>query len=199
MPDRQGADFTASLKLCSQPSHENHLKSLHLTCVLGVDPSLTGTGLVVVDPLGRPLHQERVSTPASQPELDRFRVIVDRVSAARERHGPGLMVIEAPALGCRNQGTSALCGLFWLLQWETPGTACRVITVPPTSLKKFTTGKGTAKKDTMQLEIFKRWGRDFPSADEADAYALAMLGWAVARGRHSLAPGRKGKKGGASC
>ena len=53
------------------------------------------------------------------------------------------------------------------------------IEVPPMSLKKFTTGKGNAKKDEMMLHVYKRWGYEAPSNNMADAFALAQvgLGW----------------------
>lgn len=53
------------------------------------------------------------------------------------------------------------------------------IDVPPTKLKKFVTGKGNANKEQMAVGTYKRWGREFATNDEVDAFALAMLGWAV--------------------
>lgn len=44
----------------------------------------------------------------------------------------------------------------------------------PSVLKKFTTGKGTSKKDMVMLSVFKHW--QFEGTDnEADAFGLAML------------------------
>ena len=51
-----------------------------------------------------------------------------------------------------------------------------VVEVPPSTLKKFVTGKGNAKKDQMMLAIYKRWGTEFDNNDAADAYALAQYG-----------------------
>ncbi len=47
------------------------------------------------------------------------------------------------------------------------------IVAPPT-LKKFVTGSGRAKKEQMLLKIYKKWGREFDSTDEAEAFAVAM-------------------------
>jgi len=47
--------------------------------------------------------------------------------------------------------------------------------VPPTTLKKYATGKGTAKKQEMLLQIYKRWGVEFNDDNAADAYALGRL------------------------
>ena len=51
--------------------------------------------------------------------------------------------------------------------------------VAPTSLKKFVTGKGNAKKDLMLLSVYKRWGFDTTNDNKADAYGLAQFGRAL--------------------
>lgn len=48
--------------------------------------------------------------------------------------------------------------------------------VPPTVLKKWTTGKGTAKKPDMAIAVKERWGFTHKSDDAIDAFALARLG-----------------------
>jgi Holliday junction resolvasome RuvABC endonuclease subunit len=53
--------------------------------------------------------------------------------------------------------------------------------VPPMTLKKYATGKGTSKKQEMLLQIYKRWGVEFNDDNAADAYALARLS-----GGHSI-------------
>lgn len=53
--------------------------------------------------------------------------------------------------------------------------------VPPMTLKKYATGKGTAKKQEMLLQIFKRWNVEFNDDNAADAYALARLA-----GKHAI-------------
>lgn len=53
------------------------------------------------------------------------------------------------------------------------------IEVPPTSLKKFVTGKGNVKKEMMLKEVYKRWNIDCDTNDEADAVGLAYMGMAL--------------------
>jgi Holliday junction resolvasome RuvABC endonuclease subunit len=55
------------------------------------------------------------------------------------------------------------------------------LVVPPMTLKKYATGKGTSKKQEMLLQIYKRWGVEFNDDNAADAYALARLA-----GSHSI-------------
>jgi len=54
--------------------------------------------------------------------------------------------------------------------------------VPPTSLKKFTTGAGNAGKNEMLLAVYKKWGFEFKDDNEADAFALARLAESIDRG-----------------
>ena len=57
------------------------------------------------------------------------------------------------------------------------------LVVPPTSLKKFVTGKGTGvKKNQMLLSVYKKWGVEFDDDNAADSYALAR----IAAGHFSL-------------
>lgn len=54
--------------------------------------------------------------------------------------------------------------------------------VPPTSLKKYVTGKGNGiSKSQMLLYVYKKWGAEFTDDNAADSYALARL----VSGKHS--------------
>ena len=58
------------------------------------------------------------------------------------------------------------------------------VIVPPTTLKKYVTGKGTGvPKSQMMLAVYKKWGADLPDDNAADAYALAR----IAQGHYTLA------------
>ena len=71
-----------------------------------------------------------------------------------------------------------LAGLVKLVFWDylpegsTPRTPLQVA---PMSIKKFASGKGTAKKQEMLMQIYKRWGIEFNDDNAADAYALARI------------------------
>jgi crossover junction endodeoxyribonuclease RuvC len=47
--------------------------------------------------------------------------------------------------------------------------------VPPTTLKKFATGRGNAKKPEVMLSVFKKWGVEILDDNLADAYVLARI------------------------
>jgi Holliday junction resolvasome RuvABC endonuclease subunit len=52
--------------------------------------------------------------------------------------------------------------------------------VPPMTLKKYATGKGTAKKQEMLMQMYKRWNIEFNDDNAADSYALARLAAGIA-------------------
>lgn len=63
--------------------------------------------------------------------------------------------------------------LWYLFRDETP---IRVpLQIPPMTLKKYASGKGTSKKQEMLMQIYKRWQVEFNDDNAADAYALARL------------------------
>lgn len=47
--------------------------------------------------------------------------------------------------------------------------------IPPTSLKKFVCGKGTATKDVVMMKVLQRYGEEIPDNNAADAYVLARM------------------------
>lgn len=59
--------------------------------------------------------------------------------------------------------------------------------VTPSSLKKFVTGNGAAKKNNMLLAVFKKWGFETSDDNLADAYSLARVAMAVHTGETELA------------
>ena len=52
--------------------------------------------------------------------------------------------------------------------------------IPPMTLKKYATGKGTAKKQEMLMQMYKRWNVEFNDDNAADSYALARLAAGIA-------------------
>lgn len=49
------------------------------------------------------------------------------------------------------------------------------VEIPPSTLKKYVTGKGNSKKNQMLLSVFKKWGITCEDDNQSDAYGLAQL------------------------
>ena len=144
---------------------------------MGVDTS-TKTGYVVLDDQG---DVAVVGVLHHKPQADRFtryshytREVAELVDA----YGVDLVVIEGYSFAGKFNNSLqyelGACIRMKLHENEVP-----FIEIPPTSLKKFVTGKGNAKKDLMMLGVYKRWDFDPADDNEADAYGLAQFGRAI--------------------
>jgi Holliday junction resolvasome RuvABC endonuclease subunit len=61
-----------------------------------------------------------------------------------------------------------------------------LLVVSPNELKKYATGKGNAKKQDVLLGIYKNWEVSFDDDNQADAFALAVLGLHSRNMLHSM-------------
>lgn len=143
--------------------------------VMGIDPSLTGTGIVVLEN-NCLVFSDTLET--KERGIARLLTLQQELEAKLLEHKPDLVVIEGYAFARSNQAhqLGELGGMIRLLltQKQVPW-----IEVPPTQAKKFATGKGNAPKDLILMHVYKRWGAEFSSSDEADAFVLAKIGQAV--------------------
>ena len=79
-------------------------------------------------------------------------------------------------------------GIGWILRYVLYYAGVDFIEIPPTTLKKFATGKGNAKKEDMILPIYKRYGFEDKSDNVRDAYVLAQIARALdGQGQHTKA------------
>lgn len=134
--------------------------------VLGLDLSITGTGVAWTGPDGG-VSTRLVKTR----EKDRDRRLIQIQAEIRElATGAELALIEAPT---PRSATSVISGMV-------QGAARLVLldlgvpygTLMPASLKKFATGKGTGDKVPMAIAALKRAGLEFPDDNQCDAFWL---------------------------
>jgi Holliday junction resolvasome RuvABC endonuclease subunit len=147
--------------------------------VVGIDPSVTSTGIAWQDlktgelrhyliRLGKLRDPERVSliaTLCGSLIWTRHNTLV-----AIEGHGP-------------QQGNGLVnIALHWMIRDSVRlnGIDCAVVVVPPMTLKKFVADSGRAEKSEVGAHIMRRWGtvlggRVLPE-DAAEAFALLQAG-----------------------
>ncbi len=145
--------------------------------VMGVDTS-TKTGYVILDDKGDVVNVGVLSHKPQSNRFARFAHYTREVSELVDAYGVDLVIIEGYSFAGKFNNSLqyelGACIRMRLYQEEIP-----FIEVPPTSLKKFVTGKGNAKKDLMLLNVYKRWEFDTEDDNEADAYGLAQFGRAI--------------------
>ena len=144
---------------------------------IGIDPS-TKTGLVVLNEDGNVLVDKEITSKIKE-DPQRFMDITDQV-IKHFYDTSDVIAIEGFAYGAKGRGVSAQYGIGWQIRAELIRQGFKYIDIPPTSLKKFATGKGNAPKDALVLPIYKKWNYEHSSNDVRDAYVLAQM----ARGIH---------------
>lgn len=137
---------------------------------VGIDPS-TKTGLVILNENGEIINAEEITAKSKDPE--RMVSIVDGVMCELS---PGdYIAIEGFAYGAKGNAISIQYGIGWGLRMALFTDDYQYLDVPPTSLKKFASGKGNTKKDELAVHIFKRWGFEHKSDNVRDAFVLAHI------------------------
>lgn len=162
--------------------------------VLGIDPSLTSTGIARVDTDDRLVAQTWTITSKGT-HADTLAQRRERLAMIAERRigdaaiGIGedgsdlggradLAIIEGLAMAHHNAGTTMLNGLWWLTVHRLYNLGVPVVAVAPKSLKKYATGAGNAPKEAMVAAAIRRLPHvdtgDQP--DRVDALWLAAMG-----------------------
>lgn len=148
--------------------------------VAGIDPSLDGTYIVVLD-LQRDYGPTQVVhsgylDPKQLKGCARLAFLQNAlVQALAPYLGDVLVVLEGYAFGGkgRQHGLAEWGGILRLGLWS---NMVPTLVAPPTTLKKFVSGKGNAPKAIMLREVFEKWQLRAETDDEADAYSCARLG-----------------------
>jgi crossover junction endodeoxyribonuclease RuvC len=156
--------------------------------IIGIDPSLTSTGIVVL----RDGKVELAETTKNRPDLgtiERVKLIRERIASIIENlineektewQAPDLIVIEGFSYGSKGRSVFDIAYLGWRIREDLERLKEQDnipwLEVPPSQLKKFATGQGNANKEIILQQVYKRWGVEFSDNNQADAYVLAQIG-----------------------
>lgn len=154
--------------------------------VLGIDASLRGTGLAVVEQRGSNAgarHWDVVKMGAKAPHSECLRTIRERIDAVLAEHKPDAAAMEG-GFFCKNAKVAMVLG-------EVRGVAiacCAAAGVPvfeysPRRAKQNVTGWGAAPKEQVAKMVKSVLGLDeTPPPDATDALALALCHLQTNRG-----------------
>lgn len=140
---------------------------------VGLDLSLTGTGVVVLDQNCEVVFVKTLKNKLRGEE--RLSYLQSVIRAVIAKYPLATYCVEGYAMGMRSGQSFSigeLGGVIKLLLW-TRGKVFNLVT--PTALKKFVTGKGKAEKDMVILNVYKKWGWEAADNNQADAYVLAQI------------------------
>jgi len=150
---------------------------------IGIDPSLSGTGLVIINS-SKILHIKLIETSPKEKLIEkRFIFIMNSIFESLGLYeGKGYIIksiyIEGLSFGSKGQGTTDLAALHHMIRTQLfiHGIQCEV--VAPLELKKWAIGISSAPKNVMLKEVYKRWGKDwdadFYEDNVNDGFAIAQ-------------------------
>lgn len=152
--------------------------------IIGLDLSLTSTGLVSYLLSDGSETIKTIKTNNKTTYMNRYDQVLTEIKSEVLNNDP-LFLIEGYSFGSFSKSTAMsnlieLGGIIKFYLWQ---RGLEVISVPPTLLKKFITGKGNAKKEDIKLGIYKKYGKEFKTSDEADAYGLMAIGYSYVTGK----------------
>lgn len=145
---------------------------------VGVDPSLTATGLVKLNRKGELVERATITT---SPKLSIYqRVDLIAIETRKFCAGETLAIVETPYSGMSGKTTAQLAVLGFNIR------ACLhpipFLNVTPSQVKQFATGSGTSHKSAMMMAVLKKWDYEPKDDNDADAYTLAQIGLAYSVG-----------------
>ena len=148
--------------------------------VMGIDQSLTSTGIVIKED-GNMVHHQIITSNTDRDDFDRVQDITVKVIDLIKSFQVDDVVIEGLAFSSNGDATRKLAGLQFYLVIEIRKVLpieCSV--VAPTTLKKKATGNGRANKDDLFdalpddiREEFMKYNKTGGRFDVTDAYWLA--------------------------
>jgi Holliday junction resolvasome RuvABC endonuclease subunit len=149
---------------------------------VGIDPSLSRTGLCIIDDAG--IEARSLPTSRKLSIYDRQLQIVK--SAAAQIRAGDIVVLEEFGISARFAPSGRfverieICGMLKFLLPKVTGLPW--FSVPPNLLKKFVTGKASSKKDEVISSVRDNWKVMVNNDDEADAFGLAAYARSVFTG-----------------
>lgn len=156
-----------------------------MSTILGIDQSISCTGVVVVTD-GVLDHYETVTTPPMKGiynKVFRIKSIVDQIVAIIGKYNPEVVYIEEIAFAGQGDAAKDLAGLYYVILVTLDRIGVKYVPVNIKTVKKLATGSGNAKKedmfealpDTVKIE-FGTFPKTKGRYDLADAYHIAVVG-----------------------
>lgn len=145
---------------------------------IGLDLSLTSTGVAVAH-RGHIVTARVMSKPAGGTSADTAERLLTIVTGIFD-HIPTTehtrVAIEGPSFGSKGGSAHERAGLWWGVRTKLARRGIDTIVIPPTSVKKYATGRGNATKDEVLAAAIRRYpAADITSNDVADGTILAAM------------------------
>jgi Holliday junction resolvasome RuvABC endonuclease subunit len=156
---------------------------MHRDAIMGVDASLTHTGVAVIcvedcSYTGKTCVPKSLATKRLIDIENWFNELLADIKC-RLFLDIKCVVMEGYAYTPRFGQAFSLGELGGILKRQFYLQEIPLFTVQPQTLKKFITGFGKGDKNMMLLKAYKKWGIEFLDDHQCDSYALALIGKAL--------------------
>ena len=145
-----------------------------------IDPSLVGTAVCILDCASETIIDiSTFKVPKDTVGVARLNWLCKTLHSKLKQYHPTEIFIEGYSFMSKGRSVfnlGELGGIFRLLLARNCGGYYEI---PPTSLKKFVTGKGNAKKQILLEQTYRKWGLGseiLKDDNQVDAYGLAKFG-----------------------
>ena len=144
---------------------------------VGIDPSLSSTGLVILDESAKVIKQISIKAGKEDDPL-RFMTLTAKV---RKQLNPETdkVIIEGFSFGSKGAGVSKMYGIGWTLRIMLEQDGFSWTEATPSAVKKFGSNRGNAKKEDLILPVYKKWGFESTVNDITDAYIMARIAYSI--------------------
>ncbi len=158
---------------------------------VGIDPSLTATAMVAINEDGEPasiinnIGYELPKDSSVWRLAERTGIIADGISAFLKQHDLKAAAIEGYSFSSGGSSLFQIGEMIGVVRYKIMQAGKLInhlpVTIPPTALKKFATGRGNADKSLMVLAASKDpWNFEYmnkgnPDDNVIDAFWLAQM------------------------
>ena len=156
-----------------------------LQVVAGVDPGLAHTGYGIIAGVGdrfELLEAGTITTPPSQPEAVRLRLLYEEILAVLSRRAPRVVAVERIFFNRNARSALAVGQARGVVLLAAVQVGAQVVEFTPQEVKQGVSGVGAASKAQVAYMVQQLLSLSAPPApDAADALAVALCGarWMV--------------------
>jgi Holliday junction resolvasome RuvABC endonuclease subunit len=119
---------------------------------LGIDQSFSSTGTVILDEESNIIDVSIISSPKTVDFFERAWIISQELNNLIYKYKPSHIALEGLAFGGMGNATRQLSGLQYTIInsfRKDPNILIDCLIIPPTTVKKFATTKGSSKKEEL--------------------------------------------------
>lgn len=140
--------------------------------IMGIDQSLTGTGLCILEE-GKIVLSRLIAS--KKKGVERIIEIKNEIIKTINEFAPDYIAIEKYNFSPRRAMAFELGELAGVIKVTLAELGKKFIVIHTGHIKRYATGRGNAEKALVLLHVYKKFGVEFNNDNLADAYVIAKI------------------------